>query len=198
MALGFVTASVMLPLTFVGFAALYVILTLLYSLWLKRLVMVDVIVLAGLYTLRIVAGGIATDTHVSDWLMALSLFSFLSLAFGKRYVELSRIAPNEDAGVRGRGYVAGDLALLENLGPTSGYLASFVFTLYLNGAAVKPLYSHPGLLWLICPLLLYWFSRFWILAKRRMLDEDPIVFAIKDPVSLGVGATVLVLAILAT
>ncbi len=192
--LGAGIAVTQLPAEFLGFVLLYMVITLLYSVWLKRVVMVDVFILSGLYTLRIFAGGAATHTPISEWLMALSLFMFTSLAFGKRYIELSQMSDDEDVSVRGRGYQVGDLSLLESIGPTSGYLAALVFALYINGDAVKRLYPHPGLLWLICPLMLYWVSRFWILAKRRVLSDDPILFALKDRVSLGVGLLTLLLA----
>ncbi|HEX3655410.1 MAG TPA: UbiA family prenyltransferase [Pirellulales bacterium] len=193
---GFATAIAALPAEFVALLLLYGVLTLLYSCWLKRKVMVDVMVLAGLYTLRVVAGGVAADVPVSEWLMALSLFLFTSLAFGKRYIELSHL---EDDAVssRGRGYQIGDLGLLESVGPTSGYIAVLVLALYIHGDTVKQLYPRPWALWLICPLFLYWVNRFWILAKRRVLSDDPLVFAFKDRVSLALGAISALLMLLA-
>jgi len=193
---GFAIAVAALPVAFVALLLLYSILTLLYSCWLKRKVMVDVMVLAGLYTLRVVAGGVAADVLVSEWLMALSLFLFTSLAFGKRYIELSRLE-DDDVSSRGRGYQISDLGLLESVGPTSGYMAVLVLALYIHGDTVKRLYPHPWALWLICPLFLYWVNRFWILAKRRALSDDPLVFAFKDRVSLAIGAVAALLMLLA-
>ena len=182
-----------LPWAFTGLLALYLVLTILYSFWLKRKVMIDVLLLAGLYTLRILAGGVGTDIPVSEWLMAFSLFLFTSLAFGKRYIELSKLTDDTAADARGRGYMVSDLSLLESVGPTNGYLAVLVLALYIHSDAAK-LYPHAWALWLICPLMLYWISRFWILAKRQVLSDDPIVFAIKDRISRGLGVVALLLA----
>lgn len=189
-------AAEALPALFTAALACYAVLTLLYSFWLKRKVMLDVLLLAGLYTLRILAGGLATGTPVSEWLMAFSLFLFTSLAFGKRYIEFSSLTTDAEADSRGRGYMVSDLSLLESLGSTSGYMAVLVLALYIHADAAR-LYPHVSALWLICPLMLYWVSRFWILAKRRSLSEDPIVFALKDRVSRVVGLIAVVLAAVA-
>jgi hypothetical protein len=149
---------------------------------------VDVVLLANLYTLRIVAGGFASGTPVSEWLLAFSMFLFLSLAFAKRYVELARLADAGHAACHSRGYVVTDLSLIENLGPTSGYLAVLVLALYINSNAVRQIYTNTWALWPICILLLYWITRLWFLAKRRSLAEDPLVFAIRDLVSLSIAA----------
>jgi 4-hydroxybenzoate polyprenyltransferase len=195
--LGLGSACAALPGTFVGSLGLYVVLTLLYSFWLKRKVMIDVLLLAGLYTLRIVAGGFGTGVPVSEWLMAFSLFLFTSLAFGKRYIELSAMTEDSEVDARGRGYMVSDLGLLESVGPTSAYIAVLVLALYIHGDTVKQLYPRPWALWLICPLFLYWVNRFWILAKRRVLSDDPLVFAFKDRVSLALGAISALLMLLA-
>lgn len=190
---GFGLSLAALPWAFSGLLLLYALLTSLYSFWLKRKVMIDVFLLAGLYTLRILAGGVGTSTPVSEWLMALSIFLFTSLAFGKRYIELSRVVDDSEADARGRGYMVSDLSLLESVGPTSGYLAVLVLALYIHSDAAK-LYPHSWALWLVCPLMLYWVSRFWILAKRKVLIDDPIVFAFKDRISRLLGLAALVLA----
>jgi 4-hydroxybenzoate polyprenyltransferase len=175
---------------FTGLLLLYMVMTTLYSVWLKTKVMADVLVLAGLYTLRIIAGGAAVDVPVSEWLMAFSMFLFTSLAFAKRYSELQRLAQEGGMEAKGRGYLVGDLGLVENLGPTSGYMAVVVLALYIKSGSehMQHLYANVKYLWLICPLLLYWISRLWLLAKRGLLPEDPVVFALKDWVSLAVGA----------
>lgn len=191
-------ASARLPWQFQTTLLFYVVATVAYSFSLKRIAMLDVIVLAGLYTSRIIAGGAATQIVVSEWLMALSLFFFTSLAFGKRYCELLEIAEFDPAVERGRGYLPGDVALLGVLGPTSGYLSILVFALYVNADAVRSLYPQPQYLWLVCPVLMYWISRYWLLAKRRMISEDPILYAIGDRVSLTAGALVLVCVLLAS
>ncbi|HEY5315462.1 MAG TPA: hypothetical protein VIK18_23225, partial [Pirellulales bacterium] len=113
-----------------------------------------------------------------------------------RYIELSRLE-NGTVSSRGRGYQVSDLGLLESVGPTSGYMAVLVLALYIQGDSVKRLYPHPWALWLICPLFLYWVNRFWILAKRRVLSDDPLVFAFKDRVSLAIGAISALLTLLA-
>ncbi len=185
--LGATTAlAALLPLQFVGLLVLYLLLTTAYSTYLKRKVMIDVICLAGLYTLRILAGGAATSIVISPWLAAFSMFLFLSLAFAKRYTELSASAGSLDM-IPGRGYLTSDIELIRSLGPTSGYLCVLVLCLYLNSPDVRVHYQRPEILWLACPLLLYWISRVWVLANRRLLDDDPVVFALRDRVSRIVG-----------
>src|SRR4029079_989963 len=126
---------------------------------LKRQLVIDVILLAGLYTFRILAGAAAVDVPLSPWLLAFSTFFFLSLALGKRYIELGRVNVNSDATIPGRGYWPGDAHLLESIGPTSGYLAVLVFCLSLDSNVVASLYVRPWLLWLVCPILLHWITR---------------------------------------
>ncbi|MBS0211381.1 MAG: UbiA family prenyltransferase [Planctomycetes bacterium] len=198
LAVAFLIALVALPVSFAGMLVIYMILAAGYSFWLKRKVMIDVILLASLYTLRIIAGGEATSVPISEWLLALSLFLFTSLAFGKRYCELSQLGETTTTSARARGYSIGDLSLLEVLGPCSGYLAVLVLALYLQSDVVKVLYHHPRLLWLECPLLMYWISRFWILAKRQQLHDDPIAFALGDRTSLLVGALMAAVAVAAS
>lgn len=153
-----------------------------YSLRLKQLLLVDVMVLAGLYTLRILAGGAVTGIPLSEWLVAFSLFLFTSLAFVKRFTELKRTAEAGNA-LRGRAYEAQDLDIVRVAGPVSGYAAILVMALYINSPAMRTLYSSPHYLWMVCPLLTYWITRIWFLANRGELDDDPIVFALKDPPS---------------
>ncbi len=188
--IGLAIAAVFLPLAFVGVLVLYMIVTSLYSAVLKSKLMVDVLILAGLYTLRIFAGGVATGLSVSEWLLAFSIFMFTSLAFAKRYVEMARLAREGKTVAKGRGYQTIDLSLIESIGPTSGYLAVLVFALYINSPALASFYTHKWLLWLTCPLLLYWISRLWFLAKRDQLYDDPVVFAVTDKVSLTIGVLV--------
>lgn len=192
----FVLATMTLPGTFVGLMAVYLAITSLYSFWLKRLIVVDVMVLAGLYTLRVVGGGLATESPLSEWLLGLSVFLFTSLAFAKRYVELARLGDERCDNSTGRGYRVADLSIIESLGPASGYLSVLVLAMYINSAAMRNLYVNSWALWMICPLLMYWITRVWFLAKRQQLSEDPVVFALKDGVSRLVGVCVLVLVIL--
>lgn len=191
-------AAITLPLSFFGFLVLYLAVTTLYSFWLKRIVVVDVMVLAGLYTLRIIAGTVATASPMSEWLLGLSLFLFTSLAFAKRYAELSRLAGQNQSDSVGRGYLVTDLSVIESLGPASGYLAVLVLALYVNSDAMRSLYSTTWPLWLICPLFMYWITRVWFFAKRGQLSEDPVVFALKDRTSRVLAASVVLLAFLAS
>jgi 4-hydroxybenzoate polyprenyltransferase/phosphoserine phosphatase len=185
-----------LPLEFTYALLAYIVLNALYSTWLKRKVMIDILVLASFYCLRIIAGGAATDIVPSEWLLALSMFLFLSLAFLKRHGELIRLREEGLARTDNRGYRVHDLEMLETMGATSGYLAVLVLALYINSNQVIGLYSHPRVLWLVCPLLLYWVSRAWIWARRGAIAEDPLMFALKDRVSWTVLVLVVLLAVL--
>ncbi len=174
----------MLPAWFTLALLVYYIATTAYSFQLKQMIMLDVVVLAGLYTMRLIAGATATGIALSSWLMAFSMFIFLSLALLKRYTELVGLkAKGTNAKVKGRGYDVEDISLLSSLGGASGYISVLVMALYVNSEAVRPMYSHPELLWGVCPVLLYWISRVWIIAHRGNMHDDPIVFAIKDSTS---------------
>jgi 4-hydroxybenzoate polyprenyltransferase/phosphoserine phosphatase len=187
LATAFTVTVLALPAMFTALLAGYVLLTNLYSFWLKRKVILDVLILAGLYTIRIQAGGVAAHVLLSEWLMAFSMFLFTSLAFVKRYAELVRLAREDGLDPTGRGYVMDDLAILESIGPSLGCVAVLVFALYINSEAANRFYANPLALWLICPLLLYGITRLWFLAKRGKLMEDPVLFACKDRTSLLVG-----------
>lgn len=169
--------------SFMAVLAGYYALTLAYSLRLKRVVMVDVVLLAALYTLRIIGGAIALDSVLSFWLLAFSMFLFLSLAMVKRYAELSVMLADGRNGASGRGYNVEDLPLLQSLGAASGYLAVLVLALYINSPESLALYSRPQALWLLCPVLLYWVSRVWVIAHRGRMNDDPVVFAARDRTS---------------
>jgi len=168
---------------FAGVLGVYYALTLAYSFRLKRRVMVDVIVLAGLYTLRIIGGGVLLATALSFWLLAFSMFLFLSLAMLKRYTELLRLVDDGKSRSKGRGYEVEDLHLMQSLGGASGYNAVLVLALYINSSASEQLYGRPQLLWLLCPLLLYWISRAWMIAHRGLMRDDPVIFAATDRAS---------------
>jgi 4-hydroxybenzoate polyprenyltransferase len=176
----------------------YYVLTLAYSLRLKQIVMLDVLVLAGLYTVRIIAGTVAIASGLSFWLLAFSMFLFLSLALLKRYTELVVQRDAGNAQAHGRGYAVTDASLLAMLGGASGYLSVLVLALYIDSTASAALYHHPQWLWLMCPLLLYWISRVWIIAHRGAMNDDPVVFAVTDNVSrivLILGGLAVLLAI---
>ncbi|MGO9994692.1 MAG: UbiA family prenyltransferase [Steroidobacteraceae bacterium] len=181
-------SSILIALT-VGphFAAVlggYYILTWSYSLRLKRAALVDVLTLAGLYTIRIIAGAAATSIPLSFWLLAFSVFIFLSLGFVKRYTELDEARKANKSNAHGRGYTPADLPLLMTLGVTAGYCTVVVMALYINSSDSQALYHHNKPLWLICPLLLYWISRVWLLTTRGQMHDDPVVFALRDKISL--------------
>jgi 4-hydroxybenzoate polyprenyltransferase len=178
----FVLALRLVPL-FAGVLALYYILTLAYSLRLKKRAMVDVIALAGLYTIRIIAGSALISTAPSFWLLAFSMFLFLSLAMIKRYTELLTLLKRGKKNSTGRGYAVGDVQLVQSLGIASGYQAVLVLALYINSTASELLYRRPQVLWLLCPLLLYWISRTWLIAHRGLMREDPVIFAATDRTS---------------
>jgi 4-hydroxybenzoate polyprenyltransferase len=179
-----------LPLAFLGLLALYVVLTTAYSGYFKRLAILDVLILAGLYTLRVLAGVAATDVRFSSWLLAFSTFLFLSLAFLKRFAELRRLKDGSEEWLGRRGYARSDRDLLATMGASSGYLSVLVLALYVSSEQVVVLYRRPSVLLLICPLLLYWISRMWLRAHRGQINEDPIVATVRDPISYGIGALV--------
>ena len=188
----------LLPPAFGALLATYLAANLAYSLRIKRIPVVDVFVLAGLYTLRILAGAAAIAVPVSHWLLGFSLFAFLSLALVKRFVEVSNVASRDEVNVAGRGYVAGDGELLAMLGTASASLSVLVFALYITSPQVVVLYRAPALLWFAVPLLLYWMSRIWFLAHRGALHEDPLLFALHDPVSYVTGLAIFLTMLAAT
>jgi 4-hydroxybenzoate polyprenyltransferase len=179
---------------FIEWLIIYAISTTVYSLRLKRMILVDVMVLACLYTIRILAGSAAAGVKVSPWLAAFSIFFFLSLAFVKRFSELESVSlrsePSSAAAVKGRGYRVSDLEQLRSFGTASGYASVVVFALYIGNEVAQNLYPHHARLWLLVPVLLLWLSRLWLKASRGELEEDPMVYAITDPRSLQLGVVV--------
>lgn len=183
---------------FVAALAGYYVLTSAYSIRFKRIVMLDVVVLATLYTSRIVAGTAAIQTKPSFWLLAFSMFIFLSLAMVKRYIELLSAQKAGKINASGRGYDVADIPLIQSLGASSGYLSVLVLALYIDSPDSRVLYHHPHYLWLLCPVLLYWISRTWAIAHRGIMHDDPVVFAVTDRLSrvlLAVAALVVLFAI---
>jgi 4-hydroxybenzoate polyprenyltransferase/phosphoserine phosphatase len=178
------------PLGFLMWLGIYAVTTTAYSFRLKRMVLVDVIVLSGLYTIRIIAGSEATAVPISPWLAAFSIFFFLSLAFVKRFAELESLRQRGVAPSNGRGYLVSDIEQLRSFGSASGYCSVFVLTLYISNLEAANLYTHTRRLWLLLPILLLWISRLWLLASRGELDEDPVVYAITDRRSLMLGVLV--------
>ena len=182
-----VGVALLLPMSFLLVLAGYFAATLAYSVALKKVVILDVLVLAALYTVRILAGSAATGLTPSFWLLAFSLFFFLSLALIKRYSELLVMRRKGEVKAHGRGYHIEDFPVLTSLGGASGYLSVLVLALYLNSPEVQILYRHPAVLWLICPLILYWISHMWLLTHRGNMHDDPVVFAATDRISLGIA-----------
>jgi 4-hydroxybenzoate polyprenyltransferase/phosphoserine phosphatase len=192
----FALGLALLPAAFSGVLVFYFGCTLGYSMLLKRQIVVDVLLLASLYTVRVVAGAAATSIVPSFWLLAFSMFIFLSLAMVKRFSEMRLVLEQQKDRAAGRGYVVGDMPVLMSLGTSSGLVSVLVFALYINNTTQTGGFDQPMWLWLVCPLLLYWVSRIWIKAQRGEVDDDPVVFAAKDVQSLVVlGMSVLLFAL---
>lgn len=170
----------LLPIEFVGVLLIYCVVTAAYTFVLKRKLLVDVFTLAGLYTLRIIAGAMALDIHLSYWLLAFSIFFFLSLALVKRFVELLEQERTGTDLVAGRGYMGLDTAMIAQGGIASAFASALVLSLYIDSDAVFAHYDNPWMIWGIVPLVLYLQLRIWILAGRGMVHEDPIVFIMRD------------------
>jgi 4-hydroxybenzoate polyprenyltransferase/phosphoserine phosphatase len=176
-----IVAAAFLPPLFAAALAAYLVTTTAYSLAVKRMLLIDVLTLAGLYTIRILAGAAATGTTVSFWLLAFAIFFFLSLALVKRYVEL-RQTPDLAVGQRiaGRGYRCEDQEIIAQAGMASAFSSAMVLALYIDSDAVKELYRNPWLMWPVAPIILYLTMRVWILARRDQMHDDPVVFIISD------------------
>jgi len=195
----FTIAVLTLPITFTAVLLLYFICTLSYSLKLKQIAILDVLILAGLYTLRIIAGGEAIGAPLSFWLLTFSMYIFLSLALIKRYSELALISKvGKDGRIKGRGYIKSDLKLVSSIGIGSGLLSVLVLALYVQDSRAAALYHTPQWMWLVCPILLFWICRAWLITHRGQMHDDPIVFAIKDKMSLYIGGFLLGLYVLAS
>ena len=166
---------------------LYFTITLLYSVALKRLLVIDILVLALLYTIRVYAGGVAINVHNSPWLLAFSMFFFLSLGAVKRFVELNALAARGGDKVSGRGYLASDGAAMQSVGLASGVTSVMVLALYITSPSTTQMYHTPDALLLSGPLVLYWILRVWFLAARGEVVEDPVLFALTDVQSYAVG-----------
>lgn len=181
---------------FLAVLAGYLVLTFAYSLYLKRKLMIDIWILATLYTTRIIAGGAASEVPISEWLLALSMFIFLSLAAVKRLSELTDLVKRGATETAGRGYRTSDIPVILGVVLAAGYSSVLVLALYISNDKITALYARPELLWLICPLLLYWVSRVAMISYRGEMHDDPIVFAVKDKVSLAIFGLAGVLAVM--
>ncbi|PVZ68925.1 UbiA family prenyltransferase [Pelagibaculum spongiae] len=195
-----------LPMQFAWVLGAYFVVTMAYSLRLKKTELIDVLLLAGLYTVRVVAGAAAISVELSFWLLAFSIFLFFSLAMIKRLSELDKL--QQDQGeqtespikekARGRGYVIADIQILQIMAATSGYSAVVVLAMYINNKDIMSLYPSPQLLWALCPIVLLWISRMLLLTSRGEMNEDPVVFAIRDRISWVLGGIAGVALIAAT
>ncbi|MGC2620921.1 MAG: UbiA family prenyltransferase [Acidobacteriaceae bacterium] len=195
--LGVAWAAMLLPADFLIWLLLYLVTTVSYSLYLKRVVLLDVILLSGLYVVRILAGSAATGVPISPWLGAFALFLFLSLAMVKRFSELQNMRARGQTVTNGRGYLLADIEQLRSFGTSSAFASVIVFSFYIGAQEVTRLYRHPVRLWLITPLMALWLMRVWLLASRGELDEDPVIFAVTDRISLLIGVAVAAIAALA-
>lgn len=164
--------------------AVYFIITSIYSLTLKQVAIFDILVLAILYSLRIYAGGVATEIYLSIWLIAFSLFFFFALAAVKRQAELVEANDSLKEKISGRGYNSSDLQIVSTMAMTSGYISILVLILYINSDEVLLLYSSPELLWGITLVIFYWLNRMVLVTHRGLMHDDPLVYAISDRTSL--------------
>lgn len=199
-------ALIALNIEFIIILISYIILTTLYSLILKKIYIIDIIVLSFLYTLRIMAGAYTVDIPISIWLTEFSIFFFLSIATIKRYAELNIIKDNNGMEARRRGYNVNDLSIMHQIGITTGFLSVLVLTLYINSKSTNgliskggdSLYSKPELLWIIAVFALFWIMRMWFLASRKQLIDDPVSFFLKDRLTYILGFISAIILFLAT
>ncbi len=175
----------------------YIVLTTAYSFKLKKIPMLDIILLATLFTTRIVAGAYAAEVYLSMWILAFSMFFFMNLAVLKRYTELLTMKKQNEIEAKGRGYTVEDMGLLLSIGPAAGFLSVLIFVLYINSSQATGLYNNTEILWLIAPIFLYWISRIWHLSVRGKMTDDPIVFTVKDKASYIVGILILAIVMFA-
>lgn len=181
--------------SFLLLLVIYLITTTLYSFYLKKLILADAVTLAMLYALRIFAGAVAVNVPVSSWLLTFATFFFFSLAMIKRFMELLSTPSQKGTPLRGRAYAAEDRTPVMVLGISSGVISILVLSLYISSREITLLYQRPEILWLLCPLMLCWIGRLWILANRGLVTQDPIVYTVRDPASyvLGILAAMILL-----
>jgi 4-hydroxybenzoate polyprenyltransferase/phosphoserine phosphatase len=193
-----VLISIPMAPRFTSWLLTYCVVTLAYSLYCKRVVIVDVIILSALYTLRILAGAAAAKVPISDWMAGFSIFFFFSLALVKRFSELENLRARGAAPSNGRGYLVHDMEQLRAFGAGSAFASIGFFALYINNPEVRHLYHHPQRLWLLTPLLIWWMCRVWLQASRGQMHEDPVIFALTDRASLLAGVAIFLIALSAS
>jgi 4-hydroxybenzoate polyprenyltransferase len=172
----------------VGMLAVYLVSSTLYTFWLKRVVLIDVFLLASLYTIRVVLGGVATGQPASGWLLAFSCFFFLSLALVKRVAEVETAKAKGAAEIKRRGYFSTDGTILKMMGVGAGFVAALVLALYLQDDLVAAAYSEPFMLWALPGAIVFWVCRLWLMTERGEMHDDPLIFAFRDKTSLAIGA----------
>lgn len=175
----------------------YLVLTISYSIYLKTKLMIDVVSLGGLFTLRVIGGAAAIESELSFYLLSFSIFLFSSLGMVKRFAELHNLQAANKLSARGRGYRVEDMAPVRIIGISLGYMSVFIMGLYINSPLITQYYSNPKVIWFLFPLLTYWLGRLWILANRGEVNEDPLIFAVKDRTSLLVAAVSAVILVIA-
>lgn len=191
LSVGALVISFYINRSFLVVIIIYAALTILYSSWLKRIYVLDILLLSLFYVLRIVAGAFAINVEITNWLVAFSLFFFMSLALVKRHEEVSGLSNSSQGSVPGRDYQVQDIHMLLILGPVSGLLSVLVLMLYIADQQIIDKYTHPIWLWAVSVLLLYWISRIWFMANRHLIHSDPIVYALKDGPTYIVGVLAL-------
>jgi 4-hydroxybenzoate polyprenyltransferase len=196
LATGFLMAAMLSP-DFFNILAIYLVVTATYTMRLKQVALADVLTLASLYTLRIFAGSLSTGIKVSDWLLAFSMFVFISLAYMKRYSELHFQTGPKEVKIKGRGYLPADLVYTEIFGAASGLISVLVFILYIHSQEVKVLYKNPQILWFSTVFLFYWVSNLWLTAHRGEMEDDPIAHALRDKTTYIVAVCVGIVILLA-
>jgi 4-hydroxybenzoate polyprenyltransferase len=193
-----ISLAMLINYDFLYILSLYIILNKFYSLFFKRFIIIDCLMLASFYTLRIIAGSEAFVIELSFWLLTFSVFIFLSLAFIKRYVELNERKNNSKSTSYGRGYKTEDKPLIINFGIISGYLSALIMALYIQNDKVFELYKQPEIIWLYVPCIIFWISYIWTKAKRNEVSDDPIIFALNDKISLYTGVIFITIFLAAT
>jgi 4-hydroxybenzoate polyprenyltransferase len=189
-------AAIVLPPAFIGVLALYFALSLSYSFYLKRVFTADVLALSVLYMLRVLAGAVAIEVVLSSWLLAFCIFLFISLAYLKRYIELRKMNGGNDQ-VHGRGYFGTDNEALFSLGVANATASIVVLSLFISSPEVSQEYASPNVLWVLCLVMIFWTNRVWIAARRGLVDEDPVDFALHDRASQLAGVVCVAVVLIA-